>query len=52
MRAFFSNALPDNPLNLAFLLLFAALFTGIVIWQLRPSRRKLQDAASRLPLND
>jgi cbb3-type cytochrome oxidase subunit 3 len=52
MRAFFSSALPDNPLNLAFLLVFTALFTGVVVWNLRPSRKGRQEDAARQPLND
>lgn len=47
-----AKALPDNPMNLWFLLLFAFLFSGIVAWTLRPSRRKEFDEAERGPLDD
>jgi cbb3-type cytochrome oxidase subunit 3 len=52
MRAFFSQAMPDNPLNLVLLLSFTALFLAVAIWNCWPSRRKTQEKASRLPLED
>lgn len=45
-------ALPDNPMNLWFLLLFVAVFSGIVAWTLRPSKEAELRECSRLPLND
>lgn len=46
------TALPDNPMNLWFLLLFVAVFAGIVAWTLRPSKRQELQETSRQPLND
>jgi len=51
-RAFLAKALPDNPMNLWFLLLFAAVFAGVVAWTLRPAKRKELEDASRQPFND
>ena len=47
-----SRLFPENPMNLWFLLLFVAIFAGIVAYLLRPSVQPELDAASRLPLND
>jgi cbb3-type cytochrome oxidase subunit 3 len=52
MRAFLATALPENPLNLFFLLLFAAVFAGVALWNLRPSLKKAHDEAARMPLQD
>lgn len=52
MRAFFATVMPDNPVNLFCLLLFAAIFTGVVIFNLRPSRRRAHAQAAQLPLED
>lgn len=52
MRELFARALPDNPMNLWFLLLFVAIFAGIVAFLLRPAKQAELDQASRLPFND
>ena len=52
MRAIIANTLPDNPLNLMFLLVFVLIFAGVAWYNTRPSRKAAQDAAARLPLND
>ena len=43
MRAFFSTALPENPFLLGLLLLFVALFVGLVIRAYLPSRQRELD---------
>lgn len=52
MRAFFTAAMPDNPLNLFFLVFFTAIFSGVVYFNLRPSRRQDHAKAAQLPLED
>ena len=52
MTVALAKALPDNPMNLWFLLLFVVIFGAILAWSLRPSKRKDFDEASRQPLND
>lgn len=52
MRAIVSSAMPDNPMNLAFLLAFVLIFVGVAWYNTRPSRKAAQDKAAQLPLND
>lgn len=52
MGSLIKSALPDNPMNLWFLLLFVAVFVGIVAWTLRPSKRVELQETSRQPFND
>jgi cbb3-type cytochrome oxidase subunit 3 len=52
MRSLILQALPADPQLLLFLLLFVAIFCGIVFWQWRPERRAEQDRLAQLPLSD
>jgi cbb3-type cytochrome oxidase subunit 3 len=47
-----SKLFPENPMNLWFLLLFVAVFAGIVAYLLRPAKQAELEATSHLPLND
>jgi cbb3-type cytochrome oxidase subunit 3 len=52
MRAIIASALPGNPVNLVFLLLFAAVFIAVAVYALLPSRKSALDEAARIPFND
>jgi cbb3-type cytochrome oxidase subunit 3 len=52
MKDIIHAALPDNPVNLAFLLLFVAIFAGVFIYHFRPSMRAEQERESQMPFND
>lgn len=52
MGSLIKSALPENPMNLWFLLLFVATFAGIVAWTLRPAKREELQETSRQPFND
>jgi cbb3-type cytochrome oxidase subunit 3 len=52
MTTALAKTMPDNPMNLWFLLAFVVVFAAIVAWTLRPSRRSDLDKDSRQPFND
>ncbi len=52
MKSFVQAALSEGPWNLGILLLFCAVFLGLLAWILKPSRKPELDQASRLPFND
>ena len=52
MIAHLERYFPENPMNLWFLLLFVAIFAGIVAYLLRPAKQAELDVTSQLPLND
>ena len=52
MRAMISSAMPDNPVNLLFLLLFVAVFCAVAVYTFKPSNKARHEHDSRLPLND
>jgi len=52
MRSLIIQALPDNPVNLGFLLLFVAAFVAVVAAVLRPQDPQRLQREARLPLED
>ena len=52
MRTLITQALPDNPVNLGFLLLCVGTFSVVLYAVLRPLDEKRMEREARLPLED